>query len=389
MGNIFNFGFNLKDPAFVCHLLDMLSETQRGKIFKALYDFDGHGAFPETTSKMLNLVLRVIAHQAGMETEDAAPAETAPAEEGLRETGREIIEGGLKGGWEEGTIVRKNQKEIVRKNLKENPKENDHADGTDGTDHADGTDRPTACSGGGGPALTGLTQSGPCGPVPERAEEPETLEKPETPETPETPEAPETPETPETPEKPASAGAKESAAGAKDGAADEVTDAECTFDAVWELYGKKYGSVSYLRGRWERHPMAERRKMVRYIRRYVAERPNPRFRRTFLNFLEQRTWETQPLTNYHGSIGIRQNNASCAASEISAGGGEGVIPYGNAGCPASENSAGGSSEEGIRREIARIGEAERQAEELAKIETDIDFKTLNEQCRIMVMEQRL
>lgn len=368
MGNIFNFGFNLKDPAFVCHLLDMLSETQRGKIFKALYDFDGHGAFPETTSKMLNLVLRVIAHQAGMETEDAAPAETAPAEEGLRETGREIIEGGLKGGWDDGTIVRKNQKEIVRKNLKENPKENDHADGTD---------RPTACSGGGGPALTGLTQSGPCGPVPERAEEPETLEKPET------------PETPETPEKPASAGAKESAAGAKDGAADEVTDAECTFDAVWELYGKKYGSVSYLRGRWERHPMAERRKMVRYIRRYVAERPNPRFRRTFLNFLEQRTWETQPLTNSHGSIGIRQNNAGCAASEISAGGGEGVIPYGNAGCPASEISAGGSSEEGIRREIARIGEAERQAEELAKIETDIDFKTLNEQCRIMVMEQRL
>ena len=378
MGNIFNFGFNLKDPAFVCHLLDMLSETQRGKIFKALYDFDGHGAFPETTSKMLNLVLRVIAHQAGMETEDAAPAETAPAdapaEEGMRETGREIIEGGLKGGWDDGTIVRKNQKEIVRKNLKENPKENDHADGTDGTDHADGTDRPTACSGGGGPALTGLTQSGPCGPVPERAEEPETLEKPET---------------PETPEKPASAGAKESAAGAKDGAADEVTDAECTFDAVWELYGKKYGSVSYLRGRWERHPMAERRKMVRYIRRYVAERPNPRFRRTFLNFLEQRTWETQPLTNSHGSIGIRQNNAGCAASEISAGGGEGVIPYGNAGCPASEISAGGSSEEGIRREIARIGEAERQAEELAKIETDIDFKTLNEQCRIMVMEQRL
>ena len=392
MGNIFNFGFNLKDPAFVCHLLDMLSETQRGKIFKALYDFDGHGAFPETTSKMLNLVLRVIAHQAGMETEDAAPAETAPAEEGLRETGREIIEGGLKGGWDDGTIVRKNQKEIVRKNLKENPKENDHADGTDGTDHADGTDRPTACSGGGGPALTGLTQSGPCGPVPERAEEPETLKKPETPEAPETPETPEKPvgaEAKESAVGTASAGAKESAAGAKDGAADEVTDAECTFDAVWELYGKKYGSVSYLRGRWERHPMAERRKMVRYIRRYVAERPNPRFRRTFLNFLEQRTWETQPLTNSHGSIGIRQNNAGCAASEISAGGGEGVIPYGNAGCPASEISAGGSSEEGIRREIARIGEAERQAEELARMETEIDFKTLNEQCRIMVMEQRL
>ena len=377
MGNIFNFGFNLKDPAFVCHLLDMLSETQRGKIFKALYDFDGHGAFPETTSKMLNLVLRVIAHQAGMETEDAAPAETAPAEEGLRETGREIIEGGLKGGWDDGTIVRKNQKEIVRKNLKENPKENDHADGTDGTDHADGTDRPTACSGGGGPALTGLTQSGPCGPVPERAEEPETLEKPETPETPEKPVGA---EAKENAVGTASAGAKESAAGAKDGAADEVTDAECTFDAVWELYGKKYGSVSYLRGRWERHPMAERRKMVRYIRRYVAERPNPRFRRTFLNFLEQRTWETQPLTNSHGSIGIRQNNASCAASEISAGGGEGVIPYGNAGCPASEISAGGSSEEGIRREIARIGEAERQAEELARMETEIDFKTLNELC---------
>ena len=128
---------------------------------------------------------------------------------------------------------------------------------------------------------------------------------------------------------------------------DEVTDADCTFDAVWELYGKKFGSVPYLRGRWERFPMSERREMVRYIRRYVAERPNPRFRRTFLNFLEQRTWQTQPLAHSRGSISIRS-------------------------------------------EIARIGEAEHQAEaQLATIDTDIDFKTLNEQCRIMALEQRL
>ena len=74
MGNIFNFGFGVKDPAFVCRLLDMLSESQRGRIFKALYDFDGQGAFPETTNRMLNLVLCVIAHQAGL-----APAESLPA----------------------------------------------------------------------------------------------------------------------------------------------------------------------------------------------------------------------------------------------------------------------------------------------------------------------
>ena len=145
MGNIFNFGFGVKDPAFVCRLLDMLSESQRGRIFKALYDFDGQGAFPETTNRMLNLVLCVIAHQAGLAPAEvlpapapsgtfsaeapassdsaealaaaeelaAAPAEEAKAEkaeEGPRETRREIIEGGLKGGGEEGTIVRKNLK---------------------------------------------------------------------------------------------------------------------------------------------------------------------------------------------------------------------------------------------------------------------------------------
>ena len=142
MGNIFNFGFGVKDPAFVCRLLDMLSESQRGRIFKALYDFDGQGAFPETTNRMLNLVLCVIAHQAGLAPAESLPApassgtfsaeapassdsaealaaaeelaaataEEAEAEEGPGETRREIIEGGLKGGWEEGTIVRKNLK---------------------------------------------------------------------------------------------------------------------------------------------------------------------------------------------------------------------------------------------------------------------------------------
>ena len=128
MGNIFNFGFGVKDPAFVCRLLDMLSESQRGRIFKALYDFDGQGAFPETTNRMLNLVLCVIAHQAGLAPAESLPAPApsgtfsaeapassdsaealaaaeelaaAPAEEaeeGPGETRREIIEGGLKGG---------------------------------------------------------------------------------------------------------------------------------------------------------------------------------------------------------------------------------------------------------------------------------------------------
>lgn len=154
MGNIFNFGFGVKDPAFVCRLLDMLSESQRGRIFKALYDFDGQGAFPETTNRMLNLVLCVIAHQAGLAPAESLPApapsgtfsaeapassesaevlaaaeelaaataetaeEAEEAEEGPGETRREIIEGGLKGGWEEGTIVRKNLKKEKDKEKK-------------------------------------------------------------------------------------------------------------------------------------------------------------------------------------------------------------------------------------------------------------------------------
>ena len=390
MGNIFNFGFGVKDPAFVCRLLDMLSESQRGRIFKALYDFDGQGAFPETTNRMLNLVLCVIAHQAGLAPAESLPAPApsgtfsaeapassdsaealaaaeelaaAPAEEaeeGPGETRREIIEGGLKGGWEEGTIVRKNLKKEKDKEKTSLPPSSSPSSPSSPPSF------PTCQASPASPAAEGN-----CGEfaamsraVAQRVEAledfKEDLEEDFKEDLGE--------DLKEDFKEDLKEDLEEDSGARKVPDGDEVTDADCTFDAVWELYGKKYGSVSYLRGRWERHPMAERRKMVRYIRRYVAERPNPRFRRTFLNFLEQRTWETQPLTNSHGSIGIRQNNASCAASEI---------------------SAGGSSEEGIRREIARIGEAERQAEELAKIETDIDFKTLNEQCRIMVMEQRL
>ena len=351
MGNIFNFGFGVKDPAFVCRLLDMLSESQRGRIFKALYDFDGQGAFPETTNRMLNLVLCVIAHQAGLAPAESLPApasssaeasvlsaealaaaeelaaataEEAEAEEGPGETRREIIEGGLKGGWEEGTIVRKNLK-------KEKDKEK--------------TSLPPSSSPSSPPSFPACQASpaspaaeGNCGEfaamsraVAQRVEALEDFKE----------------DLEEGLEEDFKEDLKEDSGARKVPDGDEVTDADCTFDAVWELYGKKFGSVPYLRGRWERFPMSERREMVRYIRRYVAERPNPRFRRTFLNFLEQRTWQTQPLAHSRGSISIRS-------------------------------------------EIARIGEAEHQAEaQLATIDTDIDFKTLNEQCRIMALEQRL
>ena len=364
MGNIFNFGFGVKDPAFVCRLLDMLSESQRGRIFKALYDFDGQGAFPETTNRMLNLVLCVIAHQAGLApaeslpvpapsgtfsaeapassdsaevsvlsaealaaAEELAAAPAEEAEEGSGETRREIIEGGLKGGWEEGTIVRKNLKKEKDKEKTSLPPSSSP------TCQACQASPASPAAEGNCGELAAMSRA-----VAQRAEDLEDSEE----------------DLKEDLEEDLEEGLKEDSgdleedSGARkvsDG--DEVTDADCTFDAVWELYGKKFGSVPYLRGRWERFPMSERREMVRYIRRYVAERPNPRFRRTFLNFLEQRTWQTQPLAHSRGSISIRS-------------------------------------------EIARIGEAEHQAEaQLATIDTDIDFKTLNEQCRIMALEQRL
>ena len=378
MGNIFNFGFGVKDPAFVCRLLDMLSESQRGRIFKALYDFDGQGAFPETTNRMLNLVLCVIAHQAGLAPAESLPApapsgtfsaeapassdsaeasvlsaealaaaeelaaataEEAEAEEGPGETRREIIEGGLKGGWEEGTIVRKNLKKEKDKEKTSLPPSSSPSSPSSPPSF------PTCQASPASPAAEGN-----CGEfaamsraVAQRVEAledfKEDLEEDFKEDLGE--------DLKEDFKEDLKEDLEEDSGARKVPDGDEVTDADCTFDAVWELYGKKFGSVPYLRGRWERFPMSERREMVRYIRRYVAERPNPRFRRTFLNFLEQRTWQTQPLAHSRGSISIRS-------------------------------------------EIARIGEAEHQAEaQLATIDTDIDFKTLNEQCRIMALEQRL
>lgn len=74
-----------------------------------------------------------------------------------------------------------------------------------------------------------------------------------------------------------------------------VTDSDCAFDAVWRLYAKDVGDMTYLRSRWASIGMDVRRDIVRYVRRYVQVRPDPRYRRNFRNFLEMRTWETEPL----------------------------------------------------------------------------------------------
>ena len=259
MGNIFNFGFGVKDPAFVCRLLDMLSESQRGRIFKALYDFDGQGAFPETTNRMLNLVLCVIAHQAGLAPAESLPApapagtfsaeapassdsaeasvlsaealaaaeelaaataEEAEAEEGPGETRREIIEGGLKGGWEEGTIVRKNLK-------KEKDKEK--------------TSLPPSSSPSSPPSFPACQASpaspaaeGNCGElaamsraVEQRAEALEDFE--------EDLEEDFKEDLEEGLEEDFKEDLKEDSGARKVPDGDEVTDADCTFDAVWEL----------------------------------------------------------------------------------------------------------------------------------------------------------
>ena len=150
----------------------------------------------------------------------------------------------------------------------------------------------------------------------------------------------------------------------------EPSDAECSFDAVWKLYGKDVGDMTYLRGRWARIGMDERRRIVRYIREYVRVRPKVIFRRNFRNFLDMRIWETEPLRVYPTS-GSTSAHRSYASPQQQA------APY--AGSPTfgtQPPAAAETTEEGVRRELERMHRDEEEYEELMK---GIDPKKLSEE----------
>ena len=88
------------------------------------------------------------------------------------------------------------------------------------------------------------------------------------------------------------------------------------FDTIWELYGKLVGDVNTLREKWNLLPEVDKAAIYDYVPLYVASRPEVRYRKNFENFLSQRVWETEPLSQF--SNGNRTNIESDAARRQSA-----------------------------------------------------------------------
>lgn len=90
-----------------------------------------------------------------------------------------------------------------------------------------------------------------------------------------------------------------------------------TFDEIWRMYGKNVGNVSTLREKWNLLSEADKAAIFEYVPRYVASRPEVRYRRNFENFLSLRVWENEPLTNdSHGNETSHQPNASRRQSAV-------------------------------------------------------------------------
>ena len=94
-------------------------------------------------------------------------------------------------------------------------------------------------------------------------------------------------------------------------------DERYTFDEIWRMYGKPYGNVSTLREKWNLLSEADKAAIFEYVPRYVASRPEVRYRRNFENFLSLRVWENEPLTNdSYGNETSHQPNASRRQSAV-------------------------------------------------------------------------
>ena len=94
-------------------------------------------------------------------------------------------------------------------------------------------------------------------------------------------------------------------------------DERYTFDEIWRMYGKPYGNVSTLREKWNLLSEADKAAIFEYVPRYVASRPEVRYRRNFENFLSLRVWENEPLTkDSHGNETSSQPNASRRQSAV-------------------------------------------------------------------------
>ena len=86
---------------------------------------------------------------------------------------------------------------------------------------------------------------------------------------------------------------------------------DLSFQWVYNLYDKPAGDAFYAQSIWNTLKDDERRAAIEYIKSYVKMRPNRQFRKNFSNFLQQRTWETEPLTDYRRPAARQENPNDC------------------------------------------------------------------------------
>lgn len=77
---------------------------------------------------------------------------------------------------------------------------------------------------------------------------------------------------------------------------DELLGNNSSFELIWAMYGKPIGNKTELEKQWNGLSDEERKAILAYVPRYVAARPDPKYRKNFCNFLASRTWETEPIT---------------------------------------------------------------------------------------------
>ena len=97
----------------------------------------------------------------------------------------------------------------------------------------------------------------------------------------------------------------------ENGAAHEEASGSLSFCTVWRMYGKPVGNAVWLERQWNALPDADKEAILGYVPLYVAERPDPKYRKNFSNFLAERTWETKPITPAtYGKYGQQDNGTA-------------------------------------------------------------------------------
>ena len=71
-------------------------------------------------------------------------------------------------------------------------------------------------------------------------------------------------------------------------------ESKYTFDKIWAMYGKPVGDTEILRGMWNNLPETDKEAIFAYVPQYIQSR-EARFRKNFMNFLNQKTWENEPI----------------------------------------------------------------------------------------------